>query len=111
MSETLAQSFRLGYTLYALLVILAARSARVNPTWSMSNIGLLMKRIILHLGAGLLCGVLLSVCASSGGKSGGAAQGGRSSTFGPICFSLANLFPGEPGCDTSSRLEKNQSTP
>ena len=111
MSETLAQSLRLGYTLYALLVILAARSARVNPSWSMSNTGLLMKRIILHLGAGLLYGVLWSVCASSGGKSGGAVQGGRSSTFGPTCFSLANLFPGEPGCGTSSRLGKHQSTP
>ena len=70
-----------------------------------------MKRIVLYFGAGLLCGVLLSACASGGNKAGVVAQIGRSSTFGPTCFSLANLFPGEPGCGTASRLGKNQSTP
>lgn len=69
-----------------------------------------MKRIILHLGAGLLCGLLVSACVSSGGKAGGATQDGRSSTFSPTCFSLASLFPGEPGCGTPSRLGKNQSS-
>ena len=69
-----------------------------------------MKRILLHLGAWLLSGVVLSACASSTEKAGG-IKSGRSSTYSPTCFSPTSLFPGAPGCGTPSRLGKNQPTP